>query len=423
MIRWSLSGLILFLAGSLSAADLEAGAAKTEITPTVGMPMWGYSVRKDRVVEAVLDPLHARALVLKVGEKKIALVSLDLGRPPTRNSMERIRKALEPDKFNELFLVASHTHHGPVVELDDWPKGGKSYVRGLEDLIVGVIRKADAARQPARFGVTQRETTLNRNRQSKRMDKPVDRTLLVLRVEDMAGKPIAHCVNFAAHPTMLPVDLFKFSADYPGAMAKHVETATGFPCLFLQGAAGDLSTNPPEGVKGPDAFGIRLGEEVLKSLEGLAITPLKGETTTRQEEFKFRCQLEVGNPLIRGALERAFFPEIIGFFEREYRDGVRPMLTTAMLGDNLGFVGVSGEFFCDHAIGLRRRARLPQLFFLGYCNDYQQYFPTIQAVAETGYGTGLPVSVAEFGAGERMMDRALIYLFQMRGMIPEEAKR
>ena len=67
---------------------------------------------------------------------------------------------------------------------------------------------------------------------------------------------------------------------------------------------------------------------------------------------------------------------------------------------------------------LKRRARLEHLFFLGYCNDYQQYFPTIEAVAEKGYGTDPAVSPAEIGAGERIMDRALIHLYQMRGQIP-----
>src|SRR5207249_4210652 len=80
-----------------------------------------------------------------------------------------------------------------------------------------------AARKPARYGVGSTETLLNRNRQSKRADAPVDRELVVLRVEDTDGKPIAHAVNFAAHPTMLPAELMKFSADYPGALAKHVE--------------------------------------------------------------------------------------------------------------------------------------------------------------------------------------------------------
>jgi neutral ceramidase len=35
-----------------------------------------------------------------------------------------------------------------------------------------------------------------------------------------------------------------------------------------------------------------------------------------------------------------------------------------------------------------------------------------------GYGTEPPMSAAELGAGERVMDRALIHLFRMRGRLP-----
>jgi len=410
---------VLTLAGPAAAADFEAGAAAVEITPPTGYPMWGYSSRKDKPAEGVRDPLHARALVIKSGESKVALVSLDLGRAPTRDSVRRIREALKPDGFAELFLVASHTHHGPVLELDTWPKGGRPYVRELEDRLVGVIRKADAARKPARYGVASAETRLNRNRQSKRPDAPVDRELLVLRVEDLAGKPVAHAVNFAAHPTMLPAGLMQFSADFPGAMAKHVEAQTGAPCLFLQGAAGDLSANPADGDRDPDAFGRRLATEALKLAGTIRCEPAKAPgLVTAREELKFACMVDIGNAVVKQALGRAFFPELVGFFEGEYREGVRPTLSAAVLDGSVGFVGVSGEFFCEHAQSLKRRARLPHLFFLGYCNDYHQYFPTVQAVSEGGYGTGLPVSAAELGAGERVIDRALIRLYQLRGLVP-----
>src|SRR5439155_12150597 len=107
-----------------------------------------------------------------------------------------------------------------------------------------------------------KEVSFNRNRHSKRADRPVDRELLVLRLEDAGGKPIAQAVNFAAHPTMIDAKMRKFSADYPGALAEVVEKETGAPCLFLQGAAGDLSTNPGEH-GGPLKFGQALGREVL----------------------------------------------------------------------------------------------------------------------------------------------------------------
>lgn len=413
---------VLFIAGQVAAAGLEAGAAKIDITPPIGYPMWGYAARKDKPADGVLDPLFARALVLKAGETKIALVSLDLGRAPTRDSMKRIRDALMKEGITEIFLVASHTHHGPVLELDTWPKPDKPYTRELEQKLIDLIKKADAARVPARYGVAATETRLNRNRQSKRVDKPTDAELLVLRVEDMKGKPIAHAVNFAAHPTMHPAELMKFSADFPGAMAKHVEAETGAPCLFLQGAAGDLSANPPEGVKGPDQFGKRLADDVLKLAKTIKTDRPKekdAELLAGREEFKFPCLVDISNAQIKFALGKAFFPELIAFFEKEYKDGVRPSVTVALLDNSIGFVGISGELFCEHANTLRRRARLPYVFVMGYCNDYQQYFPTIEAAAEGGYGTAPPIAVAEVGAGEKLTDQALIKLYQMRGKLGE----
>ena len=96
---------------------------------------------------------------------------------------------------------------------------------------------------------------------------------------------------------------------------------------------------------------------------------------------------------------------------------MRPHLTVALLDGRVGFVGVSGEFFCEHALRLRQRSRLEGLLFLGYCNDYQQYFPTIEAAADGGYGADSTVSPVELGAGERMMDQALMDLLQLQGRL------
>jgi hypothetical protein len=409
--------LLLCLAAPARADGLRAGAARTDITPPTGYPMWGYAARHDAPSTGVRDPLTARAVVLDAGRTRLAIVSLDLGRAPTRRSMavirERVRKTAG---VGHVFLVASHTHHGPVLELDDWPTPQTSYVRRLEDRLVAVIAEAARALRPARVGVAAKEVELNRNRHSRRADKPVDRELLVLRVEDTAGKPIAHLVNFAAHPTMLEARLLQFSADYAGALAREVEKQTGVPCLFLQGAAGDLSTNPGA-ERGPERFGAAVAAQVLALVPTVRCTITGGALDVREEDFRFGKRLDLGNPLLRAAFSRAFFPALVDFYEREYREGVRPHLTTALLGKRVGLVGVSGEFFSGHALALKRRARLEHLLFLGYCNDYQQYFPTIEAVAEGGYGADPPVAPAEVGAGERVMDRALIHLYEMRGLI------
>src|SRR5438094_8958927 len=95
-------------------AGWRAGASKCDITPPTGFAMWGYGARKDAASVGVRDRLLARALVLEGDGKRIALVGLDLGRAPTRESTARIEAALKESRIDAVFLVGSHTHHGPV---------------------------------------------------------------------------------------------------------------------------------------------------------------------------------------------------------------------------------------------------------------------------------------------------------------------
>ncbi|MFO0928219.1 MAG: neutral/alkaline non-lysosomal ceramidase N-terminal domain-containing protein [Gemmataceae bacterium] len=409
----------LLLTVPCRGAELRAGAARVDITPPTGFPMWGYAARRDAPCVGVRDRLHARALVLEAGGRRMAVVSLDLGRAPTRDSTAAIRAQVRRKAgVDTVFLVASHTHHGPALESDAWPTPETSYVRRLEERLTEAIVAAARSLRPARLGVASRQTRLNRNRHSRRGDAPVDRELLVLRVEDERGRPIAHAVNFAAHPTMLPTGLHQFSADYAGALSALIESKTAAPCLFLQGAAGDLSPNQPPGGTTPERFAATLADEVFGLIASIRCERLADPTLrVQQEEFRFASRVDLRNPLWRMGLSAAFYPALIAHFVREYRDGVRPALTVALLDGRIGFVGVSGEFFCGHALHLKRRARLDHLFFLGYCNDYHQYFPTIEALSEGGYGTEVYISPAEIGAGERVMDRALQHLYQLRGKL------
>jgi hypothetical protein len=285
--------------------------------------------------------------------------------------------------------------------------------------LAGVIIEANKNLRPAKIGFASKEVPFNRNRHSKLAEKPVDREFLVLRVEDSEGKPIAHAVNFAAHPVMREVRDLRFSADYPGVLAAVVEKETGAPCLFLQGAAGDLSPNPEKDWN-PDQFGQRLGNETLNLLKTIQCGPSdKHKLQTAEDDFRFKSRIDLANPAIKAGYVNAFFQSLVDFYDREYVEGIRPHLTTVLLDGKIGFVGVSGEFFCGHSLSLKQRARLEHVFFLGYCNDYQQYFPTIQAAAEGGYGADATVSAAEVGAGEFMMNRALIHLYQMRGKLAD----
>ena len=99
-------------------------------------------------------------------------------------------------------------------------------------------------------------------------------------------------------------------------------------------------------MKGAEAFGKRLADEVLKLAATIRIDRTKQKETellASREEFKFPCTVEIANPQIQFALGKVFFPGLIGFFVKEYKDGVRPTVTVALLDRSLGFVGVSGS--------------------------------------------------------------------------------
>jgi hypothetical protein len=239
-----------------------------------------------------------------------------------------------------------------------------------------------------------------------------------MRLDSTAGKPLAVLVNFAAHPTMVEAIGLRFSADYVGAMKQTVAKGLGCGVVFMQGASGDLSTDQ-QGAdrRGHQAYGEALGREVVGVAKGLQPAEVRRPSLeVREERLAFASRVDFSQPAVALLYSAAFFPELVANYLDEYADGVRPRLTVALLNGDVALVGASGEFFCAHAVRLRERARgVRQLFFFGYSNGYHQYFPTIEAAAEGGYGADPTVAPVEVGAGERVMDTALIRLYQLRG--------
>ena len=407
-------------------AVFKIGTGKREITPKEAVPMWGYGARHAALSTGVLDPLYAAAIVIQAGSNKVAIVGLDLGRSPAEKSLQVIRQRIKTEAgIDYSFIAGSHTHHGPVLELSDELGKGKEkfeaalrYYKVMEDEIVAAILEANSKLTPANMatGSIQLEG-FNRNRHTKIEPKASDRELGVMRFDDFGGKPLAILVNFTAHPTMVDGSVLKFSADFVGAMKAMIEKEMKVSAIFMQGACGDQSAN--RGTNADyQAFGQSLGREAIKLASGLITKEIADPSwQVKEVRFKFTSRTDFKNPLVRAAFSAAFFPELVPNFVDEYADGIQPRLTVALLNGEIAFVGSSGEFFSNHSIRLKERARMKQLFFLGYCNGYHQYFPTIEAVAEGGYGADATVSPVAVGAGEQMMDAALLWLYQMRGKI------
>ena len=415
--------------GEAFAADpiLMAGAAKRDITPQESVPMWGYGERHAQLSNGSLDPLYASVVVIQAGDRKLAIVGLDLGRSPSEQSFQSIRNRIKAETgIVHSFIAGSHTHHGPVLELSDAPGKGKGrydaairYYQQLEDAIVAAIVDADKSLVPVKLATGSKDIDgFNRNRHTKLQPAPVDRSLTLMRFDDAtSGKQVALLVNFTGHPTSISAKTLEFSADFVGSMKDTIEKELGGTAIFMQGASGDLSIN--KGSHGDHVgFGQALGREAVKFASSLQpVLVEKPSLEVKEERFRFDSRTDLSNPMVRLAYSAAFFPELIANFIDEYADGVRPRLTVALLNGDIALVGASGEFFCQHAIRLRERARTGQLFFFGYCNGYHQYFPTIEAAAEGGYGADSQVAPAAVGAGEQLMNTALTWLFQMQGKL------
>jgi hypothetical protein len=421
--------LCLFFSSHAVADDAEfkVGFAKRDITPQAPTPMWGYGARHALLSQGTADPLMAKAVVIEAGDQRLAIVGMDIGRGPTTAMMEQIRKAVaEQAGVGHVMIAGSHTHHGPVIELTDREGFGKgkfddavAYSKRLPELLIAAIVEAKNGAVPARIGVAKKNIELNRNRHTKRTPKPTDPMLAVVRFDDAAGKPIAVIANFAAHPVTMDTLILKFSADYPGALKNRVESSLKTNCVFMQGASGDMSPN--RGSLDGKQYGEALGDIVVQLAQSVETkTPDHPSIQAKVDHFQFTSRVDFNNALLMLMFERAFFPELVRNFADEFKEGIKPELTTVLINGNLALVGGSGEFFCNHANRLKERSYVDDTLFFGYCNGHHMYFPTIEAASEGGYGGDSTVAPVQIGAGEQMMNQALINIYTMLGKFPPE---
>jgi neutral ceramidase len=431
---WTCALLATLAFGEASAADstdFRVGAADRDITPPVGIPMWGYGARHDMPAEGTLDPLMAKAIVIAAGEDKVAIVGIDIGRGPTEAMMKIIREEIAAKAgIRHVLITGSHTHHGPVIELTDEAGLGKGkfdvaveYTNKLPHLLSGAILDADKGAKPAKLGVAIESVTLNRNRHTKREPRVTDPQLVVLRFDDLSDKPIAILVNFAAHPVMTEGKILKYSADYPGFMKNRVESELSTKCVFMQGASGDMSPNVGSGPPGPQGFGGTLADHVIAlARSAKPEVPARPSVKGTVDTFHFKTRVNLKDPLVAAVFERSFFAELTRNYAKLYGESLTAELNTVLLNGEIALVGGSGEFFCNHANRLKARSYVKHTLFFGYCNGHGMYFPTIEAASEGGYGADPGISLVEIGGGERMMDKALLNIYLMLGKFAKEPR-
>jgi len=390
--------------------ELLAGTAKISITP-------------ENSKRPVHDPVNARALVLEIGGKRLAFVSVDLG---VYFSQHLVAACKEKFGLAQMMLSSSHTHSDP----------GGDYKSFYEEQIIQAMDAAVKNMFPARISAGHRsfpQLGFNRliirddghSRESWVSDEhylcenpdripfgPVDPEVGVIRIDDAKGQPRALIMNYACHADVVCQN-YAVSADYPGVACRKVEEAfgTNLTCLFIQGAAGNIESliissrrNGPDDPFQTDYNSIeRVGH--LLSFEAIKLAkslPPKPESTTTirylNDSLKFT-----------------------GRFDKNRNFDVH--LCTILINDDIAIATVPGEPFVQLQLDWKQKVGLPHPFVFGYTwfeGTWPNYIPDIVSAARGGYGAdqnGPPM--IEVGSGEAIMNKHLENVLRLSGMMRE----
>lgn len=282
--------------------------AWADITPSPDIyhRMWG-AARHDRAT-GIHRPLRATVTVFAPWTEGAALqilLALDhcvLGAVEHQQLIAHLAQATghPPETF---LVVFSHTHGAGLMGLERASlPGGElipGYLHRVAERAAALVQEALSRLAPVTvvYGTGRCALAANRDFYDPALGQfvcgfnpagPTDDTVLVARVTDTEGRLVATMVNYACHPTTLAWDNTLISPDYVGALREVVERETGAPCLFLQGASGELG--PVEGFVDDPAVADRNGRQVAyAALEALTALPEAGTT------FRYR------GPVVSGA--------------------------------------------------------------------------------------------------------------------------
>lgn len=285
------------------------GVARRDITPPVGIYARSWGAAKHDAAASIHRPITLTAAIFQENKTSLplALIAMDHGGFSMGNAGTILEKSVQSAGIAAgRFLIAfSHTHAGASINPGNADKPGGEhiapYLQGIEKKLRDAVKEALGNLQPAILETAYGKCGLATNRdlfhpEEKRLlvgwnpGKPADDTLLVGRVSAEDGRCLATLVNYACHPTILAWENTSISPDFIGTMREVVERETDAPCLFIQGASGELAARHQYvgDTKTPDRAGYSLGHAAVGVLNGM-LEPCR--------ELHFEGALESGAPL------------------------------------------------------------------------------------------------------------------------------
>lgn len=410
-----LMGLLLFApAWAQDAGGWKAGLAQVQITPGEPLFMAGYASRQ-KPSQGVLADLYAKVLALEDARgRRAVLVTADLIGFRAEFAEPLCRQIMADTGLEraQILLNASHTHTGPLPTLNPEPSGPitaeearklVTYTQGLQQKIAAAVSQALQRLEPAQlaWGSGVAQFVMNRREPTSRgiilgvnPRGPADRSVPVLRISDMQGRPRGVLFGAACHNTTLTGDHYEISGDYAGFAQDYIQTR--FPsiqAMFMLGCAGDANPYPRGTVEDARNHGIHLGREVCRLLEG-ELEPVSGPLQVALQNVGLPLQPPPPRSEMEELAARGGWQGFVGrrMLELVERGEPFPRSYTApvalwQFGQDLTLVGLPGEVVVDYVHLLEEALGPLKLWIAGYCNDVFGYLPSARLLREGGYET------------------------------------
>lgn len=393
-------------------SGLRASAGFIDLTPPVGLWMSGYAARIFPS-EGLHDPITARALLLDDGAGRVAIVSCDLIclEPETVRTIRSMVASKCDIPAGNIIIACTHTHSGP----SSMPFRGvlgnvdRSWQEQAIGKIAGLVASLPEKLRPAVFRRAQVDVPgIGINRQDR--SRGIDDEATILGIDSLDGEAIATVLNFGCHAVVLGADNRLYSADYPGAAVRRIESVRGGVGLFLQGTIGDV--NPAAGHGSFDLVeqvGTSLADGALPALESASSTadvsvgvvsgimdcPMEpappGEELDAYEADQ-RAQMqrfaEAGDriaELIAGAML-----EWVSALRSAIAAGHVPASTPCEIAvvriNDLLLVTAPFELYCDFGLAIKQALEPWKTAYVGVSNGHLGYLATEWAKNQGGYG-------------------------------------
>ena len=421
---------------------LQAGFARIDITPPLGVSLQGYF--NMRLADGILDPLLATAVAFDDGNKRAVVMSVDvIGF--NQILMDRIRlmiaEAIGTDKEG-VFICCTHTHVGPGLTTQTAGYQNEEYIdtfmKKLRDVAVLAVQDLAPAKLSYTRGTVKNVAFVRRYRMkdgSARTnpgfqnpdilhalsDPDENSSLLIIKRE---GAPEIGIVNFQVHPDV--VGGCKMTADYPKFVRDTYEKLIdNSRCMYINGAQGD--TNHFDLRLGPDvcrhgydrarymgrkiAMSVLADYELAKPLEKTAIN--YGQKSydakyNKGEESQYELSRKI-DALYKekgaAAVAEAFGFQGMGATTEiaraqrilrliDFPESKELYLTAVSVGDVV-FAGFPGEPFTGIGIGIKNNSKFTLTIPACCANGYEGYYPMLSAYDEGGY----EAASAQYAAG------------------------